>query len=172
MGQVLTPLVTILLMLAPQAAPCRTAVCTDSEIASVYIRGWDAAQAAARVGGSPESLAPVRDAIATLERMANGVHGPAEIARYVLAAAADAAQDERDEMALFLEHAITLERTQLDAHQPGAPTITAHEAAGDLWLLVHRYDDAQRAYELARSVVGLTPRIETGLRRVADARRR
>jgi hypothetical protein len=168
---VLAPLVTILLML-PQAGPCARPVCTAAEVEAVYVRGWDAAQDAARVGGSPESLAPVRDAIATLERMAGGAHGPAEIARYVLAAAADAAQEERDEMALFLEHAVALERVQLDAHQPGAPSITAHEAAGELWLRVRRYDDAKRAYEQARSAIGSTPRIEAGLRRVEDALKR
>jgi hypothetical protein len=147
-------------------------VCTTAEIEAVYLRGWDAAQAAARIGGPPESLAPVRDAIATLERMSAGAHGPAEIARYVLAAAADAAQDERDEMALFLEHAVALERMQLDANQPGAPSITAHEAAGDLWLQVYRYEDARRAYEQAKAVIGSTPRIEAGLKRVDAALRR
>jgi len=168
----MVPLAAVLLTLASQAGPCRANVCTAAEVEAVYVRGWEAAQAAARVGGSPESLAPVRDAIATLERMAAGAHGPAEIARYVLAAAADAAQDERDEMAIFIEHAVTLERMQLDADQPGAPGITAHEAAGDLWLQVHRYEDAQRAYEQAKSVIGSTPRIESGLARVADAQRR
>jgi hypothetical protein len=169
---VLAPLLTILLVLGPQGAPCHAVVCTPAEIEAVYIQGWDAAVAAAAVGGSPESLVPVRDAIATLDRMAAGVHGPAEIARYVLAAAADAAQEERDEMALFLEHAMALERTQLDAHQPGAPSITAHEAAGDLWLRVHRYEDAVRAYEHARMVIGSTPRIEAGLTRAVDALKR
>ena len=167
----LAPLVPLLLLVA-QDAPCRAVVCTGPEIEAVYLRAWDAAQAAAKVGGSVESLAPVRDAIATLDRMAGGTHGPAEIARFVLAAAADAAQDERDEMALFLEHAVALERTQIDAHQPGAPGITAHEAAGDLWLQVHRYEDARRAYDEAKAVIGPTPRIESGLARVEDARRR
>jgi hypothetical protein len=168
---VLTPLVTLLIALV-QGTPCQAAVCTDAEVATVYAQGWTAAEQAARVGGSPESLVPVREAIATLDRMAAGVHGPAEIARYVLSAAADAAQDERDEMALFLEHAVALERTQLDARQPGAPGITAHEAAGELWLRVHRYEDAKRAFEHAMSVVGPTPRIQAGLRRVQDALRR
>lgn len=168
----MVPLAGVLLTLAFQTGPCRAAVCTAAEIEAVYVRGWDAAQAAARVGGSPESLAPVRDAIATLERMAGGAHGPAEIARYVLAAAADAAQDERDEMALFLEHAVTLERAQLDAHQPGAPSITAHEAAGDLWLRVNRYEDAKLAYERAKAVIGSTTRIESGLKRAEDALQR
>jgi hydroxypyruvate isomerase len=122
--------------------------------------------------GNEASLAPVRDAIALLDRMAGGTPGPAEIARYVLAAAADAAQDERDEMALFLEHAVALERTQLDAHQSAAPGMTAHEAAGELWLRVYRYEDAKRAYERARAVIGSTPRIESGLARAEDALRR
>ena len=165
----MVPLVAVLLTLAAQAGPCRAAACTTAEIEAVYMRGWEAAQAAARVGGSSESLAPVRDAMATLERMAAGAHGPAEIGRYVLAAAADAAQDERDEMAIFIEHAVALERMQLDAHQPGAPVISAHEAAGDLWLRVYRYEDAKNAYERAKAVIGSTPRIESGLKRAQDA---
>jgi len=164
-------LVPLLLLLAAQDVPCRDVVCTAPEIEAVYMTGWDAAQAAAKVGGSAEALAPVREAIATLDRMAGGAHGPAEIARFVLSAAADAAQDERDEMALFLAHAVALERAQLDAHQPGAPGITAHEAAGDLWLAVHRYDDAKRAYEQAKATIGSTPRIESGLARAQDALR-
>jgi hypothetical protein len=165
-------LVPLLLLLSAQDVPCRDVVCTLPEIEAVYVKGWDAAQAAAKVGGSAESLAPVRQAIATLDRMAGGFHGPAEIARFVLSAAADAAQDERDEMALFLEHAVALEQLQLDAHQPGAPGITAHEAAGDLWLEVHRYEDAKRAYEQAKAAIGSTPRIESGLARVQAALRR
>ena len=54
----------------------------------------------------------------------------------------------------------------------GAPGITAHEAAGELWLRVRRYADAKRAYEHARSVVGSTPLIEAGLARAEEALRR
>ena len=151
---------------------CTSPACATSDVQSVYLRGWEAAREAARVGGSPESLAPVREAIAELERLAGGAHGPAEISMFVLRAAADAAQDEREEMALFLAHAVDLEREQLDAGQPGAPAITAHEAAGELWLRVRRYEDALRAYQHARSVVGGTALIESGLARVTDALRR
>jgi hypothetical protein len=140
-----------------------------TDVEAVYLRGLEAARAAARVGGSTESLVPVREAIATLDHLAAGTAGPAEIARYVLLAAADAAQEERDEMALFLEHAVALERAQLDAHRPGAPGVTALEVAGDLWLQVRRYDDAKQAYERARAVLGSTPRIEAGLARVEAA---
>ena len=165
-------LIPLLLLFVPQDAPCRAVVCTAGEIQAVYLRGWEAATEAARVGGSQEALTPVRETIATLERMSRGVHGQAEIAQYVLLAAAGAAQEERDEMALFIQHAVDLEREQLDASQPGAPGITAHEAAGDLWLLVRRYDDAKRAYERARTVIGPTPRIQSGLARAEEALRR
>jgi hypothetical protein len=45
--------------------------------------------------------------------------------------------------------------------------ITAHEAAGDLWLQVYRYDDARRAYMKAAERIGVTPRITLGLARLA-----
>ena len=165
-------LIPFWLLLGPQSGVCAGGVCTASDIEPVYLRGWEAAANAARIGGPPESLTEVKDAIATLARMAGGLHGPAEIAKYVLLAAIDASQDERDEMALFIEQAVALERQQLDAQQPGAPGISAHEAAGDLWLRVRRYEDARRAYEHAREVVGTTPRIVAGLARVEEALRR
>jgi TolA-binding protein len=49
----------------------------------------------------------------------------------------------------------------------GLPMVTAHEVAGDLWLQVHRYDDARQAYERAARRVGPTPRVTLGLARVA-----
>lgn len=44
--------------------------------------------------------------------------------------------------------------------------ISAHEA-GDLWLQVHRYDDARRAYTRAAERGGVTPRSTLGLGRLA-----
>ena len=40
--------------------------CTDAEVAAIYLRGWIAAREAYRLGGSPESLRPVLQAIAML----------------------------------------------------------------------------------------------------------
>jgi hypothetical protein len=94
---------------------------------------------------------------------------PAEIARNVLLAAVAAAQSERDQMAIFLAHAKQMESLQIMAGQPGAPTISAHEAAGDLWLRVHRYEEARQAYLDAFKTIGPTPRTLLGLAR-ADAR--
>ena len=92
---------------------------------------------------------------------------PAEIARVVLLAASSAAQSERDEMGLLLEHALSLERQQQSAGLPGAPIVSAHEVAGDLWLQVHRFDDAQRAYTAAAEQVGPSRRVLLGLARTA-----
>ena len=141
--------------------------CVDAEIAGHYLRGLSAAREAYRQGGSPDSLAPVRLAVAAIDARAHLAPALAATARAVLLAAAAAAQSERDEMSLLIDHAIRLENVQLEAGQQPLPVVTAHEAAGDLWLQVHRYEDAQRAYQQARARVGLMPRVMLGLARSA-----
>ena len=136
------------------------------DVASLYREGLAAAEEAWRQGGSDDSLAPVHRAMAALEQIAMNRPGPAEISRLVLAAAAAAAQSEREEMGAFLVHATEMEVLQLAAGQPGAPGVSALEAAGDLWLRVHRYDEAKRAYERAAAIVGPTERITAGLARI------
>lgn len=142
--------------------------CAGADVTAHYLRGLTDARAAHAQGGSPESLAPVREAIAAVDTLDGGLPGPAEIARFVLMAAAAAAQSERDEMALLVGHALQLESLQLSAAQPGAPVLTAHEVAGDLWLRVHLYEDARRAYRLAAERVGRTPGVVLGLARAAS----
>jgi hypothetical protein len=141
--------------------------CPQALLPALYLRGWIAARDAYRFGGSPESLAPVRKVLDQLDTGELRAAGEAEIARFVLRAAIDAAQSERDEMALLIEHAVNLEARRRSASLSGAPVITAHEAAGDLWLQVHRYDDARRAYLSAAERVGPTRRITLGLARAA-----
>jgi hypothetical protein len=141
--------------------------CETTEMAAVYLGGLSAALDAYKQGGSEESLAPVRDAIAALDKMSGQRPGPAEIARLVLVAAAAAAQSEREEMAAFLTHATAMESLQFAASQPGAPVLSAHEVAGELWLQVHQFDDARAAFERAAAHVGMTPRIAGGLARAA-----
>jgi hypothetical protein len=85
----------------------------------------------------------------------------------VLRAAAAAAQSERDEMRVYLDAAVRMEMLQRAAAQPGAPVVSAVETAGDLWLQVHRYEDAHRAYLEAETAVGPTPRNLVGLARTA-----
>jgi hypothetical protein len=141
--------------------------CEDARVALPYLQGLLAAREAYRDGGSAESLEPVRRSIAALDDRGASVPGPAQIARLVLLAAVAAAQSERDEMAIFLDEALRQESLQLAVNQPAAPLISAHEAAGDLWLEVHRFEDARRAYETAASALGSAPRLTLGRARAA-----
>jgi hypothetical protein len=140
--------------------------CAEAMLPALYLRGWIAAREASRVGGSPEALRPVLQSIATLQDQF-GKSGPSQIAALVLQAAAAAAQSERDELALMIDYAVQLEDRDLSAKRPALPMISAHEAAGDLWLQVYRYDDARRAYTRAAERIGVTPRITVGLARLA-----
>ena len=141
--------------------------CAGAGIAALYVGGLVDSREAFRQGGPPKSLGPVRQAIASLEAIAQGGPGPAEIARRLLRAAAAAAQSERDEMRLYLESAIRLETIQRAAGQPGVPLVAAAETAGDLWLQVHRYKEALQSYADAAEQVGRTPRVLAGLARAA-----
>ena len=144
--------------------------CVDAVIGMTYVQGLVAARTAYTEGGSDASLEPVRRAIGALEQIAQDEPGPAEIARLLLHAAAAAAQSERDEMMLYLEHAEQMDGLLRGAGQPAAPLLTAAEVSGDLWLQVHRYDDARRAFMKAAGQVGMTPRVKAGLARVDAAR--
>jgi hypothetical protein len=138
-----------------------------ARVAVLYVRGLIAARDAFREGGETTALAPVQESIMALGAISMGRPGAAEIARLVLQAAAAASQSEREEMRLYLESAVQMESLQLAAGQGGAPIVPAAEIAGDLWLQVHRYEDARRAYSEGERRVGLTPRILSGLARTA-----
>jgi hypothetical protein len=141
--------------------------CARAQVAALYLRGLIDAREAFRQGGSSASLASVRQAIARLDAIAQKRPGSAEVARLTLHAATAAAQSERDEMRLYLEAAARMEALQRAAGEPGAPLVSAAEIAGELWLQVHRYEEARRAYLEASEQVGTTPRILAGLARVA-----
>jgi hypothetical protein len=169
----MTLVIPLLLLL--QGAPCgdplllsddAALACAELQLAAPYLRGLIAARKAYAAGGTLESLQPVTAAIDELDRL-RGKPVPAEIAKNVLLAAAAASQSEREQMALFLAQALRIESLQLAARQPGAPLVTAHEVAGDLWLRVHRYPEARQAYLDAFKLLGPKPRITLGLARTA-----
>ena len=136
----------------------------DLELTLAYLRGLSAAKAAYGRGGDEASLAPVRAAIALAgERAALGE--VAEIVGFVLRAAVAAAQSERDEMSVMLAQALQVERSRGARGLGGAPLVSAHEMAGELWLQVHRYDEAAAAYRVARAYAGDSPRTTLGLAR-------
>lgn len=145
----------------------RMAECPETAVAYWYVHGLIAAREAYRFGGSPESLEPVKHAMAELEARARELPA-AEIARVLLQAASAAAQSEREEMGLLLEYALTLEGKARASGQAGAPIVSAYEVAGDLWLQVHRFEDAQRAYVAAAEQGGSSRRVTLGLARTAS----
>jgi hypothetical protein len=132
-----------------------------------YLEALVAAPEAVKQGGAVDSLRDVRSAVNALSRRGEGGDRRWEVASLALRAVAAASQYERDEMAVYLAEATRIEGLLLAASQAGAPFITAHELAGDLWLQVHRFEDARRAYALAAGRVGRTPRVRLGLARVA-----
>jgi hypothetical protein len=138
--------------------------CNETFVAYWYVRGVFAAREAYRYGGSPEWLEPVKVAIEQLAAR-KGNTSLAEIATLLLRAASAAAQSERDEMGLLLEHASKLEEQQRAAGLSGVPVISAQELAGDLWLQVHRFEDARRAYLAASQQSLPTRRVTLGLAR-------
>jgi len=141
--------------------------CDEAGAQFEYVEGLLGAAEAARQGGTVDSLRDVRSAVHALLWRAAGKGGAWEAGSVALQATIAASQYEREEMALYLEHATRLELLQLAAGQRGVPLITALELAGDLWLQVHRFEDAQRAYERAMEHVGRTSRITFGLGRAA-----
>jgi hypothetical protein len=141
--------------------------CSEAAGAVEYLEGLIGAREAVKQGGTMESLRDVRSAVNALSRRADAGERRWEVASIVLRAVAAASQYERDEMALYLAEATRIEGLLLTALQPSAPFITAHEIAGDLWLQVHRCQDARRAYTVAAERVGRTPRVRVGLARVA-----
>jgi hypothetical protein len=144
-----------------------SAQCADAQVAAIYVRGLLAAREAAARGGTVESLAPIRSAVHEIARVAGASRAPAAIAELVLQAAIAASQYERDEMAIFLRQATDLEKLQLGARASGAPIVPAHETAAELWLQVHRFEDARRAYREAQDLIGSTGRVLLGLARSA-----
>lgn len=136
----------------------------DVGLAGAYLQGLLAARAAYTTGGDDASLAPVREAVAVAgERAALGE--VAEIVGFVLRAGIAAAQSERDEMAVMLAQALQVERARGARGLTGAPLLSAHEVAGELWLQVHRYDEAAAAFRVARAFAGDSPRVTLGLAR-------
>lgn len=135
----------------------------NAQVSALYLGGLLGAREAFRQGGGPEALAPVHAAITSLAAISKGRPGVADIARLILHAAAAGAQGERDEMRLYIESAVHMESIQRAAGLDGAPLVSASELAADLWLQLHQYDEARRAYAGAAERVGSTLRILSGL---------
>jgi hypothetical protein len=136
----------------------------DVDATRWFARGVGAARAA-WPGGKAPLVAVAREAAQKLDEIASkrGRKGLVELQRLGVLAAIAAAQEEQDELTLLLTQAMALEMAIQPPGQPVSPIVPIHELAGDLFLVVHRYPDARRAYEAslarypgrARSLHGL-----------------
>ncbi len=152
----LTNVIHVLIAISLTQAP---SVVPEAEVQRVAMQGWMAARALAPKGGALELLGPVNAQLRELDKMPNTTARYAEVA---IRAAVSAAQEERDEMQLFLEHARDLSRQMELAGTPPLYPVPIDELEGELWLEVDRYEEAKAAYTravdgrpTANSLIGL-----------------
>lgn len=141
--------------------------CDEAAGAVEYVEGLLGAAEAVKQGGTMDSLREVRSAVNALSRRAETAGRRWEAASLAMRAVAAASQYERPEMTVFLAEATRIEALLVTAGLTGAPFISAHELAGDLWMQLHGYAEARVAYLGAARVVGRTGRVRLGLARAA-----
>ena len=110
------------------------ASCPALAIASWSWHAWLGASRAVARGGSEESLAPVREALAVLEPGGRATTVAAAYAAAIAHAAAAASQHEREEMRVWLEHAAGLAARLPSGSRPWP--LPPDVAEGELWLVV------------------------------------
>jgi tetratricopeptide (TPR) repeat protein len=98
---------------------------------------------AAWPGGDPDRLAVAYVASEAIERRPGTESG---LFHALVLAAIAAAQEERDVLALALVQARDLDRRLISVGHPLPASFSVPRLAGDLWLQVHRYEDARLAY--------------------------
>lgn len=146
----------LLLQQAPAAA--------EQDIQRIAMEGWQVARALAPKGGAVDLLGPVNLRLRELDEFPNM---SARFAETAIRAAISAAQEERDEMALLLEHARGLsEQMAIGAPPPQWP-LPIDELEGELWLEVDRFTEARDAYARATKLKP-TPNAWIGLARASD----
>ena len=137
----------------------------ESEVRRIAMEGWRAARAIAPKGGAIELLGPVNVRLKELDVISSM---SARYAETAIRAAVSAAQEERDEMALLLEHARSLSDLMAFGGNPPAEwPLPIDELEGELWLEVDRFAEARDAYERATRLKP-TPNAWIGLARSAD----
>lgn len=136
----------------------------DRDVQRVAMAGWVAARALAPQGGVLELLGPVNERLKALDSL------PGPAARYAdvaIRAAISAAQDEREELDLFLAHARDLSSTMDLAGAAAQWPVPIDELEGELWLEVDRYTEAREAYRRATRLKP-TANAWVGLARTSD----
>jgi hypothetical protein len=136
----------------------------ERDVQRAAMAGWMAARALAPKGGAVELLGPVNERLRELDAMPNTTARYAEVA---IRAAVSAAQEERDEMGLFLDHARGLSEQLALAGVTAQWPLAIDELEGELWFEVDRFPEAKAAYERATKRTG-SPNAWIGLARAND----
>ena len=142
--------------------------CPALAVAAWSLRGWHAAGAADARGGAPDTLADVTAAITTLDQLGPGVSA-AGYAAALLHAATAAAQDERDELRLWLDQARDVSRRIALAEPAPRWPLPIDRAEGELWMRVDDFELAERAFTTALRLEA-TAAAFRGLARARDRR--
>jgi len=132
---------------APAAAGC-----VSVRLARASLAGWVEARRLAATGGAVDSLGAVTKRLDEIRAIAGaGLVLDAEFAEAVVRAAIAAAQDERPEMGLHLDHARDIAARLAEGGRRALWPRPYNLAAGELWLEVDRYEEARAAYDRAAS---------------------
>jgi hypothetical protein len=153
----------IAVLLAPFVQSTQPAA-PERDVQRIAMAGWAAARALAPKGGAVELLGPVNTRLRELDALPNTSARYAEVA---IRAAVSAAQEERDEMGLFLDHARDLSKQMALAGAPAEWPVPIDELEGELWFEVDRFQQARDAYERATKLTG-SPNAWIGLARASD----
>lgn len=142
--------------------------CDEIGVAALAVDGWVEARRLTRVAGAPDALSRMSEVIARLQSVRASRPPTAVIAQLaayadaVLRAAVAAAQDERDEMQVYLAHARSVAESLRLARVERPWPLPIDLVDGELWLEVDRFSEAAAAFErlldgpfAARASVGL-----------------
>ena len=115
-------------------------------------------------GGAIELLGPVNVSLKQLDEI-GGMK--ARYADAAIRAAVSAAQEEREELALMLEHARSLSELMALAGPPPEAPLPIDELEGELWFEVDRFTESRDAY-LRATRLKPSPNAWIGLARASD----
>jgi tetratricopeptide (TPR) repeat protein len=141
-------------------------VCPALRLMRWALIGWTSARALAPKGGAVELVGPTKKIV---EEDLEALRGfdlalQVEYAQTSIRAAIAAAQDERPEMGLLLDHARDLTERLSARGRLALWPLPYNLLAGELWYEVDRYEEAAEAFERAAGATG-SPRARAGLAR-------
>lgn len=124
--------------------------CAEIALARWALQGWTDARALAPKGGPVALLGPVHATIDKLDAFENSEFDlEAQYVQTAIRAAVAAAQDERPEMELLLDHARDLSERLARRGRRALWPRPFNLLAGELWFEVDRFETARLAFERA-----------------------